>query len=147
MTSIDAGISTIRTYLTYLDKRRIRWRIATAPIHRMAIALIYAQGLGPTFERHREALAALGRYVDLNLDFELTRDDGAFWDTHHLRDGARAIDDLHREDLVVTMDNVRATGLKLRPSQEETERLHSLRHTYAETWEGLRAALAKLNAL
>ncbi len=124
--SIEPGIQQIRDYLAHLDKRGIRWRLASAPEHRSSISLIYEVGLGPTYERHREALASIAPFVDLNLDVELCSNDEAFWDTHHVRHGARVIDDLSRSDLVVTSENVHETAYRLRPSRHENEHLIAL---------------------
>ena len=141
--SIDPGIDQIKEYLAFLERNGVRWRIVTAPLHRMAITLIYAQGLGSTFEYHREALADIGPYIDLNLDLEFCGSDVTFWDTHHVRDGARAIDNLQRSDLLVTRANVQVTAEKLRPSELEQSRLRALRNSYKETWRNMRKTLVQ----
>lgn len=140
--SIAPGIQVIRDFRDELRRQGIRLRVVSCPEQRNSVVLLYAMGLGPTYEAYRKALADIQPFDDPNLDLALTATPGTYWDTHHVRQGWRVIDDLRLGRYRVTPDNVDQTSVALRPTPQEFADLKRRLTTYTD-WPKTRQAVAR----
>ena len=138
--SVNIGIGEIKEFRDYLKSKGVKLKIATAPEHRMNIALIYFAGLGETYEAFRRKLASVQPYYDLNLDTAFTSNIGNFWDTHHVRKGKKIIEDLNNDVYLMDSSNVDQYLPVIRPGEREINKLKLFLKNYKD-WNKTREKL------
>ncbi|MBL7912844.1 MAG: hypothetical protein JNJ41_17405 [Bacteroidia bacterium] len=130
--ALKKGIEAIKDFRDYLTTKGIKMKLATAPEHRMNLALIYYSNLGKTYEEFRRQLATVQPFYDLNLDTALTSHNENFWDTHHVRKGIQVMNDLKTDTYLVNSKNVDRDLAVLKPSDKEMWKLKKMFSEYKD---------------
>lgn len=128
--SILKGITKIEEFTRDAKALGIQMYHVSTPLYRLTIALIYHLGLGETYENYRRQMAAIGPFVDLNLNMEFTSDPQNWWDSHHARRGDKVIEDIVNQKFVVDLSNVEETNIELRPTQDEFKKVRQILEEY-----------------
>ena len=144
--SIKKGIEAIKQFCEYLRSKGIKIKLATAPEHRLNMALVYYSGLGKTYEEFRRQLASIQPFYDLNADTAYTSKTENFWDTHHVRNGYRVMNDLKSDTFLVNAQNVDELLECIRPTKAEMNRLVKILGEY-KNWDKIMLDLKKELAL
>lgn len=122
--SISSNLSLLRRIVDTCKERNISLKLYVSPIYNRQFDLIYAMGLGNTYERWKYEIAQIADYYDFTGRNSVTSDKKFWWDTSHLRGiygryiFARVFGDNQTDvpddfGIYMTKDNVRANIEKL----------------------------------